>query len=500
MYIEATLLLLVTVCDGARILAMVPFPTKSHWIVIEPLFQELASRGHQVTVFSSFPQKKPLPNYTDVDCSDTIPQNMNTFSIEMIKKAMPSPWGTTHFVNRLHEGSCKVLGEQRVKNVLNSKERFDLLITELFASDCFAYLAHKLQIPLISFTTSTAMPWGAERVGLPDNPSYIPNYLVHFTPEMTFWQRIYNTAVLIYAKYWHLHVYAKQTQTLVEQIFGEALPPLHEVVGNTSLVFVNSYHALAQSRPFPPNVIEIGGIHIKESRPLTKDLKHILDNSTNGVIVVSFGSLVRTCSLPKPIIKMFMNVFSKIPQTVIFKYEEDLPEAPSNVVLRNWFSQRDLMEHKNVVAVIGHGGLGSLTETVYVGKPMIGIPFFADQYGNIEKIVKPGAGIQLDYDDLSEEKIRIAVGEILNNPKYKQNMRKLSQQFRDRPMTPLQTALYWTEYVIRHQGAPHLQPASVSLPLYQYFLLDVIFVLTTCLAFALLALYWLMKFIFYTKP
>jgi glucuronosyltransferase len=45
--------------------------------------------------------------------------------------------------------------------------------------------------------------------------------------------------------------------------------------------------------------------------------------------------------------------------------------------------------------------------------------------------------------------------------------------FRDRPQTALETAIFWTEYVIRHKGAPHLRSAAVHLPWYQYLLLDV---------------------------
>jgi glucuronosyltransferase len=37
--------------------------------------------------------------------------------------------------------------------------------------------------------------------------------------------------------------------------------------------------------------------------------------------------------------------------------------------------------------------------------------------------------------------------------------------------------VYWTEYVIRHKGAPHLRSAALDLAWYQYFLLDVIAVL-----------------------
>ncbi|KAG8255701.1 hypothetical protein J6590_086639 [Homalodisca vitripennis] len=82
---------------------------------------------------------------------------------------------------------------------------------------------------------------------------------------------------------------------------------------------------------------------------------------------------------------------------------------------------------------------------------------------------------------------------------YIENMKRLSHQFRDRPMTALQTAVYWTEYVIRHQGAPHLRPASVNVPLYQYLLLDVIAVLAVWLASLFLVLYWLIRLTFYMR-
>jgi glucuronosyltransferase len=37
--------------------------------------------------------------------------------------------------------------------------------------------------------------------------------------------------------------------------------------------------------------------------------------------------------------------------------------------------------------------------------------------------------------------------------------------------------VFWTEYVIRHKGAPHMRSAALDLTWYQYFLLDVIAVL-----------------------
>ncbi|XP_046688217.1 UDP-glucosyltransferase 2-like [Homalodisca vitripennis] len=297
-------------CDGARILGLAPFSMRSHWIVMEPLFQKLAAVGHNVTVFSSFPQKTPLPNYKDIDFSHRMKPIVDTFTFDMIKTTLPSPWVATFFFNSSHGSSCKLLDEPEYKDLLRAKDNYDIIITEVFGNDCFRLLC--------------VQAWNS------DDFDY------------------------------------------------------------------DRYHALLQSRPFPPNVVEIGGIHIKEKQPLAKDLQELLDNAKKGAIVMSFGSLVRTCTLPKHVIRMFMNVFSRIPQIVILKYEEDFPEAPKNVIMRKWLSQRDLIEHENVVAVIAHGGLSSTIEVVNFGKPMIGIPFFTDQFRNVKLVEEKGACIYLD--------------------------------------------------------------------------------------------------------
>lgn len=53
-------------------------------------------------------------------------------------------------------------------------------------------------------------------------------------------------------------------------------------------------------------------------------------------------------------------------------------------------------------------------------------------------------------------------------------MQKQSEIFRDRPMSPLDTAIYWCEYILRHGVAPHLRSPGADMPVYQYLVLDVI--------------------------
>ena len=76
---------------------------------------------------------------------------------------------------------------------------------------------------------------------------------------------------------------------------------------------------------------------------------------------------------------------------------------------------------------------------------------------------------------------------------YRQNAQKLSRQFRDRPQAPLETAIFWTEYVIRHGGAPHLRSAALDLTWYQYLLLDVIAVILLSIATVLGTMYFIFR-------
>jgi glucuronosyltransferase len=55
-----------TVARAANILVFMPLPIKSHFRGFQPLFEELAHRGHNLTVASSFPLDRPIANYTDI--------------------------------------------------------------------------------------------------------------------------------------------------------------------------------------------------------------------------------------------------------------------------------------------------------------------------------------------------------------------------------------------------------------------------------------------------
>lgn len=170
----------------------------------------------------------------------------------------------------------------------------------------------------------------------------------------------------------------------------------------------------------------------------------------------------------------FVGAFGKLKEKVLWKYENSsLPNNPGNIKITKWLPQRDLLAHPNVKLLITHGGLLSLYEAEVEGIPILGIPMFGDQFMNIANVVRRGYALKLHNDDITEENIYKSIHELIKNPKYKEKALKASYEFKDRPLTPKLSVIYWTEYAIKHRGAQHLRNPGRDLNFIQFNSLDV---------------------------
>ena len=111
---------------------------------------------------------------------------------------------------------------------------------------------------------------------------------------------------------------------------------------------------------------------------IVKDLEDFVSGSKDGFILFSMGSAMRGDKMPEKKRKIFLNVFSKLKQRVLWKWEsEKMPEElPKNVKLSKWLPQQDLLGHKGMKMFITHCGGGSTEEAIYHGVPLVGLPMF----------------------------------------------------------------------------------------------------------------------------
>lgn len=84
-----------------------------------------------------------------------------------------------------------------------------------------------------------------------------------------------------------------------------------------------------------------------------------------------------------------------------------------------------------------------------------------------------GWGAQVTYPNLTEASLSWALNEVLNNPKYKENVLKISKRLTDQPQSAMDKAIFWIEYVLRHDGAHFMQTSAQYLNFIEYNNLDI---------------------------
>ncbi|XP_065219034.1 UDP-glycosyltransferase UGT5-like isoform X36 [Planococcus citri] len=495
------LILISVLCPAVysyNILGLFTSPMKSHHIVYDSLMTELARRGHNVTIYSavSRSRKHSIPLYHEIDISACFgkPSEMSNFT--RLQSSVYRDFRTISLIFTVLPSYNQIKNCGPLMELKNTSMKYDVLIAEFFNTDFFFLFGYHLGIPSIAFHSNALNGYQSDALGLPYTPSYIPNILSGYTSKMNFSQRLNNAWYFWYSLYAFTRDSRGKYDAISKEIFGPGTPPLREVAKNISLMFSYVHFSLNYVRPMVPNVVEIGGLNIEPSEPLPQNIEKFINESKHGVVYFCMGSLLRGETFPPEKREAFLYAFSKIPQRVLWKWEGDvLPGKSDNIMISKWMPQRDILAHPNVKLFISHGGLLGTSEAVYEGVPVLGIPIFGDQRTNIKSLEANGAGELLDYNEISKEVVLEKIQRLLNDPKYKENAKLLSDRYRDRPMSPLDTAVYWTEYVIRHKGAPHLRTAAADMPWYQYLLLDVIAFIVAVLVAGLLIIYYTTKFI-----
>ncbi|XP_071055912.1 UDP-glycosyltransferase UGT5-like [Onthophagus taurus] len=256
--------------SSLKILTLLPYAGKSHFVSYEPLLKELANKGHEVHVYSEFPQKKPLPRYKDfvlekVHQNSTEIVDMNDLPGEFFKR-YATPLVLAGFAAEV----CQKLNQRIVKDLLKSNEKYDLILIEYFNTDCFLGFAHTFKIPVIALSSSYPMPWHSSRFARIENPAFVPVHFGNFPKFMSFWERLENTIMLGYCKAVYYLLCDLPGNRDAKAFFGDNLPALEKIAENTSLILVNNYFALNGAFPQVPGMIEVGGMHLGTRQSLPK--------------------------------------------------------------------------------------------------------------------------------------------------------------------------------------------------------------------------------------
>uniref|UniRef100_A0A2K5D8P3 UDP glucuronosyltransferase family 2 member A1 complex locus n=1 Tax=Aotus nancymaae TaxID=37293 RepID=A0A2K5D8P3_AOTNA len=429
----------------------------SHWLNIKIILEELIQRNHSVTALASsatlFINSNPDPPVN----FEVIPVSYNKSNIDSLIERMIMLW-TDHRPTPLTIWAFyKELGKfldtffqiniQICDGVLNNpklmarlqKGGFDVLVADP-ATVCGDLIALKLGIPFIytlRFSPASTVERHCGKIPAP--VSYVPAALSELTDQMTFGERIknivsYSLQDYIFQSYWG------EWNSYYSKILGKPTT-LCETMGKAEIWLIRTYWDFEFPRPYLPNFEFVGGLHCKPAKPLPK---------------------------------------------VLWRYKGKKPATlGSNTQLYDWIPQNDLLGHPKTKAFITHGGTNGIYEAIYHGVPMVGVPMFADQPDNIAHMKAKGAAVEVNLNTMTSVDLLSALRTVINEPSYKENAMRLSRIHHDQPVKPLDRAVFWIEFVMRHKGAKHLRPAAHNLTWFQYHSFDVIGFLLVCLTMAM---------------
>ncbi|KAG6443576.1 UDP-glycosyltransferase [Manduca sexta] len=487
----------VLVCDSARILVVFPLPSLSHYISLRPFVEELANRGHEVTVITAnpaYPKGQAPVNYTEIDIHE-VAYTFKDNIISMAKGRGIHAQISQIFHLFLHIFDVELKSEP-IKQLLGDKEKkFDLLILEACLRPVLS-LQHVYKVPVIQISSFGSLEVNNYVFGSTSHPLLYPTVYHQRLYNLTMWEKLvelYNYYYVMYLDYY----YEKLENEMLKKHFPD-IPPLSELSNNVEFLFLNVHPIWEFNRPVPPNVIYVGALHIKPQKELPKDLKTYFDSSKNGIIYMSFGTNVGPTQIPAQTIRIFFKVFSQLPYDVLWKWDDDeISGKPNNVRIGKWFPQADLLRHPKVKLFITQGGLHSTEEAIHAAVPLVAIPMSGDQWFNAEKYEHHKIGVGLNIHTINEKNFKEAITKVIEDKSYRNNIIKLRSIMTDQPQASLERAVWWTEYLLRHGSARQLRSPAANMPLYQYMELElvvtILVALSVALVVSLVAIYSLVK-------
>lgn len=175
--------------EGSRILFLFPSFSKSHVIIAQSLSEELATRGHNVTVVSPFPMKKNVENLREIKCP--IPEEYEIFA----SKSMSGNASRLEFMMQMGAvldmgvKSSELMTETpEFKEILN--ENFDLMIIGFFMNEMLLGYGHHFKCPTMMLSANAAMTFMNRMFGNPLEVNAVPHMMMQQKGEMTFFKRV----------------------------------------------------------------------------------------------------------------------------------------------------------------------------------------------------------------------------------------------------------------------------------------------------------------------
>lgn len=285
--------------EAAEILACLSSASRSHHIIQTTILEELARKGHNLTVLSTFPvHRDDLPdNYHHIylklhDNDDWLNMrhgmlNNETKSDSNQLRRLPK------VLKMIVRRSKELVNHEIVQNLMKSDQKFDLYILGYNINEMMLGLAGHFKVPSVLFSTLPAMKPLRDLIGNPASVSSAPIFsnAKRANEPLSFFQRLglfveYTLEFIITTL---IDVFVME-KAYYEIFNGTATPTFDDVKKNVSLILTNYHFSEGMVRPALPSLVEVGGIHISDKVNPLPEVLVLFRSQTIHVLIVPLFS------------------------------------------------------------------------------------------------------------------------------------------------------------------------------------------------------------------
>ncbi|CAI4228309.1 unnamed protein product [Auanema sp. JU1783] len=511
------LMLVVHLSNGANILIYNPMIGQSHIRFMGNIADILSRAGHNLTVLSVEidPRLRPfgttennihkihITMSKDENVFKELHDNINNVWMDEEMKAF-DPEEFDVFFNPILDGYRVILENKTlIDSMKNTK--FDLAIHEFYEVGPSALMeTFEISKTILASAIGDVAPYTYQITGVPFMPSFVPGWTTIYDDKMNLWQRFNNMM-----KFWEIKGILDKMHDRVLNLFHAHYPEIVDVNQilrkKSGLILANVNEFTQTPRPVSSMIQFIGGSSLYPTKPLEKEFDELLNMRKHNVIF-SLGSFVRFCEAPLKIKKLFAQAFASMEDvTFIVKYENCSNDEfdfnkYDNIVSKAWLPQTDLLGDDRVNAFITHGGMNSITEGQYRGKPMITIPIFGDQILNSKNAARVGSAIMIDRRFITNDLLVESLESLLNSQSSFVDKAKFIAKCLDgREEEYRQRIVKWVELQSGvDEPFDHLAMHSRNLSVLELYNLDILGIVLGILLFFIMIIFFVFRLVLIT--
>ena len=257
-------------CAGERIVVLHTIGSKSQFYAVRPVIEELAKRGHKMTVFTPF--KGITQNKENI--SEVVLPNVARIMEEadidwfvMQKQGAMQAFTMLDSMTTLFIAACEQLLTHPEFRKIVEERNVDLFIVDALFHEFTYPIIDKVGVPFVIHSSSGAFPSTLYAMGAPLEYASVPNYLSDFNNQMTFLERLMNVLTGEMIKPLQNYYFAKQLEAIVQREFP-GVRSMAELEGEPSLYITNTHPVVNWPRSLPPTILPIGALHVTQPKPL----------------------------------------------------------------------------------------------------------------------------------------------------------------------------------------------------------------------------------------